>query len=446
MAETRKSFGDDVRAAEKPSSFAKRCFAPLLRLKTLFSLKHRAAPLFSADALASLYSVGARDDGDVSLGFLLRQSAHSIERGRALIAARGAELSRLIAAQTASEASLAAWAARLLIALFWAFAGVVLVREASAGSPVRGLAAADAAMLARVFVAVGVLGAAAAFVGGFLARAAAKNAGAGGDLGAEAGRIARDFGETVAEIRARIGSESGGAAAGEFSRLHLVALEAASFFEAIGFLAEADEARAAEKFRAFLAGCSAPSSSGVPGLLLLALGAAIGVGAAGGAPSFGAASGLPLWAVLALPGLAFLYAGMGVLFSAAGASASGTAAAQAREEMLTALRRSYVAAGAPKANALFSEVEAALADFRARIGADGRAHSGRAGDSNVDDPAWRKPAEGPRVVPRAFEALPPLFRADAQAPPAKIFSARGRRNAEPKQTASAPDAPPWLND
>lgn len=449
MAETGKSFGADVRTAEAtaPSSLETRRFSLLFRMRDFFSSKCRPssnATPFDADALASLYSVGAGDRSEISFGFLLRQSAHAIERGRALIDARGIEIARVVAARASSEAMLAAWGARLFIALFWVFVGVVLAREAASGLSVRGLDAASAAMLARVFVAAGALGAVAAFVGGFLVRASEKSAGADQGFGAEAGRIAREFGEAVAQLKARI--EDGDREPSDISRLHLVAVEAASFLDGISFLAEPDDARAGEKFAAFLARHAPQAGSGGAALILLALGALIGaVAAAGGFPRLGA-SGLPLWAVAALPGLALFYAGLGALFAGAGASAAGSATARARREILARLREAYASAGAPKADELISGIEAAIARATQSPGH----RQDHAADSNAAEFAWTRPAEPPRFVAQSFQSAPPVFRAEKQAPPEQkfwknFFGGRGR-NAAPKQPASAPDAPPWLKD
>lgn len=349
MAETRKSFGDDVRAPETASLATARTRKPIFAI-SLFSRKpNGASPRLNREALAALYSHHRHDDGEVSFAFLLRQSIHALERARDLVDARGAELARDASSRSASDAMLAAWAARLFIALFWVFVGVILMREASSGLPVRGLYAASAAMLARVFVALGVLGAVAAFVGGYLVRAGEKSFRGETGFGAEAGRIAHEIGENVAAIRDRIGDD--GASAADVSRLHFAGVEAAAFFDSVSFLAEADHGRAEEKFSVFLnAHAPAPPAGG--GAVLILLGVLIGaVAVAGGWPRLGVA-GLPIWAVLALPGLALLYALLGAAFAAAGAASAGAASAgsapaKARHEILHSLRTAYVEAGAP---------------------------------------------------------------------------------------------------
>lgn len=415
MAGERQSFGDDIRAPD--------C---------------AAAPQLS-------YSIGAASDGEVSFGFLLRQSAHAIDRGHTLIAARGDTLARTAAAKGAVEAALASHAARLLIALFWVFIGVVLAREALAGSPVRGLSAESAALLARIFVAIGVLGAVAAFVGGFLTRSAARTAPSlEPNFGSEAGGIVRDFGDAVAALKSRIEGDGSDAAADDISRLHLVALEAASFLEGISFLTEPDHARAETEFRAFLSRRPAPPGSGPSPFFLLALGALTGAGAVfGGAPLN---SGLPLWAIAALPGLAVLYAGMGFLFAAAGSSATASAAARARHDLLTDMRRAYVAAGPPRAGDLIAGVEAALSRFRRRIADEDRSRADHSAASDPSEFAWRRPPEAPRFVAQTFEAAPPVFRPDRQGGLRKNFFGGRSRNADPKQSPSAPDAPPSLKE
>lgn len=461
----KRPFGDDVRAAKAAaltsgrrgatSASGKRGLSLIGGLAAMFARKSgppSAPSPFTDAALTSLYSVGASSDRSVSLGFLLRQSAHAIDRGRSLIAARGDELALMVAARASGDAVLAAHAARLVMALFWVFIGVVLTREASMGLAVRGLDAGSAAMLARIFVAVGILGAVAAFVGGFLVKAAAKRGAAKTDanFGAEAGAIARDYGATVEALRARIGDDNRDAAGDDVSRLHLVAVEAAAFFEGISFLTEPDHARAEEKFSAFLAGRPAQAGGG-GGLLLILLGGVIGAGATVGVVTGGAArhleTGLPLWAVVALPGLAVLYAAIGGVFSLVGVSASGPAGAAARHEILTSLRVAYVAAGAPRADQLIDDVEAALRRSHTRITEAPPA----AADLQSDNPwarnsAWTRPAEPPRFVGQTFDAAPPVFRPERQAGLRKNFFGERGRNADPKQTASAPDAPPWLKD
>jgi len=446
MGETRQSFGDDVRPPDKAEGAAPRRRFSLDHVFSRRAVRENPAPPFGAGALASLYAVGAASDRDVSFGFLLRQSAQAIERGRALIDARGAEIARVVATRGLSEASLAAWGARLFIALFWVFIGVVLTREAGFGLPVRGLDAASAAMLARVFVAAGFVGAVAAFVGGFLVRAGEKSVSADVAFGAEAGAIARDFGETIAALKARLAEGDG--SAGDLSRLHLAAVEATAFLDGISFLAEPDHQRAEDEFQKFLKSRAPAAGAGGVLFLLLISGAVIGaVAASGGLPRLGFA-GLPLWAVTALPGLSFLYAGLGAVFSAAGAASAGGASARARHDILIRLRRAYVEAGAPRADDLIRDAESAIAHFDRRGG--DAPQSSHASPSGAEDFAWRRPAEAPRFVAQSFEAAPPVFRAETQAPPVqknwKNFFAGRRRNADPKQTASAPEAASWLKD
>jgi hypothetical protein len=447
MAETRKSFGDDVRAPETAKPAASRARKPLFAF-SLFSRKQNvSSPRLNREALAALYSHHRCDDGgEVSFAFLLRQCVHALERARDLVAACGAELARAASARGASDAMLAAWAARLFIALFWVFVGVILAREASGGFPVRGLEAASAAMLARIFVALGVLGAVAAFVGGYLVRAGESSFRGKTGFGAEAGAIAREIGENVAAIRDRIGDD--GPSAADMSRLHFAGVEAAAFFDSVSFLAEADHARATEKFSAFL-DRHAPAPPAGGGAVLLLAGIVIGavaiiLAAAGGWPRFGAAA-LPLWAILALPGLAFLYATLGAVFAAAGAASAGSAPATARQEILHGLRTAYVEAGAPRADDLIAEIERALSPAQRPQSRHDRSEPAPA-DSNAGEVAWSRPPEGPRFVPQRFEAAPPIFRPETQASLRKNFFASRERNAEPKQSPGAPDAPPWLKD
>jgi hypothetical protein len=137
---------------------------------------------------------------------------------------------------------------------------------------------------------------------------------------------------------------------------------------------------------------------------------------------------------------------MGVLFSTAGASAAGSAAARARHDILTDLRRAYVASGAPRADDLIAEVEAALSRFRHRIADGDRPGTGNAASHAPAEFAWRTPPEAPRFVAQTFEAAPPVFRPDRQEGLRKNFFGRQIKNAAPKQSPGAPDAPPRLKD
>lgn len=459
MGETGKSFGADVRAAEETASFETRGFAALLRMRVPFFSKRGAAspvPLFNAGALSSLYSIGAGGKSDVSLGFLLRQSAAAIGRGRALLAERAQALSLAILEKSGAETALYAQGARVAIALFWLFLAVILTREAATANGalfVRGLDPQSAAGLARVFIALSALGFVAAFVGGFLVRARSGEAGVRREaaaLGADAGRIAHDFGESLDTLRQRMDAhgEHPGGAIEDLSRMHLVAIEATAFFEEIQFLADPDAGDAASKFRGFLrrhAPAGGPSSPAYPPLLVgAALGLVFGFALwAGPASTLAPAGGLPLWAIAATLGLAFLYAVMGRLFFGLAGPAAASLVEGARAEALAATRAAFLAEDAPRLDDLIRRTEDALAVFGARIDA-GRSAAELAADTG--EPHWRRPPEGPRFVSQAFQSAPPVFRPDAQAPAEKIFSAPGRRNAAPKQTASAPDALPWLKD
>lgn len=449
MAGTKRSFGEDVRAGEPAAT------EPHGRRGLLHFLTHRSKagdrPQVDLSAPLAAYSSFADDDRDLSLGYLLRQSAHAIDRGNALIAARGAELARAVEAKGRVDVALATQGARLALALFWVFVGVILAREAALSpvGDVRGLLPDAAARLARVFVAIGVLGAVAAFVGAFLARAAAAGVAPGdGNLGAEAGAIAREFHAAIAALRARLGGDSAGAAAVDLSRLHFTALEAATFFQRIDFLTEPDHARAAEAFRCYLGERqTAAGGAALPAFILLVVGAAAGAGVfLIAAPGF-VLPALPFWVLAASIGLGLLYAAMGLVFALAGGPAGGGAGAKARDEVLSQLRKAYVASGAPRADDIIGEAEAALAAFTARIGEARRNHSpDQKFDQPEEDFAWRRAPEGPRFVDQTFMAAPPVFRAGTQANfPKNFFTGRGR-NAAPKQSPDPQETPPWLKE
>lgn len=465
MDDQSRSFGNDLRAPE-PVTTVSRGGVSLWRILTGRKRRGGAGadgfssrPFLKDHELARLFSVGGAE-GDVSLAFLLRQSAHAIDRARALIAARGDAIARHLAASGAAEARMAAAAARLTIAILWLFIGAVLAREAGvvagigAGIGARGLDPAQASALARIFVAVGVLGAVAAFVGGFIARAASAPRATSG-FGTEAGALARHFAGAVAET---------GDDAQAVTRLHCLAVEATSFFEGIDFLTEPDHARAEARFARFLEG-RATGESGAAAVLFFALalvstGAVIGALATSGAPA-GAipAFAFPAWVVIVLPGLALLYAAMGAIFAAAGAGAAGALAARARHETLVALRKAYVEAGAPRADDVIAAIETALSRAGAAPNSGFGARAARIDTpppDRIDGPAdathsdadfaWRRPPAAPRFVARSFEAAPPVFRPEKQAHLRKNIFGSTRRNADPKQPASAPDAPPWLKD
>lgn len=433
MERPKTSFGSDVRAAETSPAPVRRS----LSFGALWPRRARPAAFLKEEELKSLFTVGGARGEDVSIGFLLRQSAAAIERGRALIDARGADIAAVVASRGVADAALAAWAARLMIALFWVFVGVVLAREAGIGAA-RGLDQANAAALARIFVAAGIIGAAAAFVGGSLVRAAERSTAASGAFGREAGLIARNFAESVDDIRAQLAEGESGAV----SRLHCVALEAASFFDGIAFLSEPDHGRAEARFAEFLSR-QGPAGAGGGALLLAAFVVALlfyTVASMAGLPVFDF-GGLPLWTIIALPGLALLYVVVGPVFLAAGAGAAGANAARARHEALVALRTAYVEAGAPRVDDLLQTIEQALSSGRP---SSSPSHHHAAESEN--EPAWRRGAEPPRFVAKSFDAAPPVFRTERQANfSGKFFGSRGG-NAAPKQSASAPDAPPWLKD
>ena len=387
------------------------------------------------------FAAAGGNESALSLGFLLRQSANSIGRGRRLLSERGRALAAAIDAQGREDAVLLAQAARLAIALFWLFIAVILAREVAAagGAPVRGLAAGDAQMAARVFFALAALGVVAAFVGGFLARGLSGGAmrEAADALGAASGRSARDYGETLDALRAQLERQARrpGDALDDLARMHLVALEASAFFSEIQFLAETDGDDAVAKFRGFLRErAPAPPGSGAGGLLLFALGAAFGVGLAAAlreGAAAGLSSGLPLWVLAASLGFALLYFAVGPLFRAA-AGAADDLALRARAAALDRVRAAFAAENAPRLDDLVRRTEDAIAILKARLGDDARRE---AAEQAGAEPAWRRPPEPPQFVAAAFDPAPPTFHAGQP---------RARNNAGPKQPPAGLGAPPWM--
>lgn len=108
----------------------------------------------------------------------------------------------------------------------------------------------------------------------------------------------------------------------------------------------------------------------------------------------------------------------------------------------TGLRRAYVEAGGLGADELISDIEAAIGR---RAGAPRHQADHGGADKAAAEFAWRTAPEAPRFVAQSFEAAPPVFRAGTQAPSRKNFFGGGGKNADPKQSPGAPDAPPWLN-
>jgi hypothetical protein len=415
--------------------------------------------LLSDELLAGTAASGAAGlTDDVSLGFLLRQSANAISRSRAMVVDRGAAISRIIAAAAQGDARLAAQAARLLIALFWVFLAVMLAKETAGGGATRGLAATDAASLSRIFAALGVLGVASAMVGGLLVKARARSAEetarrAATDFGAEIGAVARGFSEAVARLSARIG-DSGAASAGDIARLHLIAAEAAAFLGEVDFAAEPDHQHAAEKFGSFLKSAERRAErSGAPAIMFVLVGALIGAALlslatspppplASASDGFGLTRDLPLWALSASLGFAILYSLAGALFSAASAGEAG-AVSPTLDAAISDLRKAFAESGAPKLDGLAASVEAAIGSFVARQEHD----SGRLSVDRLEaGPPWRRPSEPPRFEPQTFVAAPPLFRVDAQGGGEKIFPRKVSRNAAPKQSSKALETPSRLND
>ncbi len=414
MAPVENSFGKDVRPAMTPAP------ADRLRAISIFNWRggRRARAALDDKALISRFAAG-EDSDDVSLSFLLRQSAAAVARMNAEIAARGGDIAAAVAAKASAEAGLAASAARLIIALFWVFVGVVLAREAGFG-PTRGLDSASAADLARIFFAAGVVGAVAAFVGGSLIRGREVALSGSAAFGREAGATARSFGEAVGDLEGRLGA-SGSAL--DVSRMHCLALEAASFFERINFLSEPDHARAEAHFSRFLQTQAQPTGFGAAGAFALAAGLVVLAGLASGR---GLGAGLPLWALIALPGLALLYVATGAIFAAASASAIGASAARARHETLHAMRTAYAETGAPPADTLMAAIERALSAPRLAASVAASA-AGYSEAEPVAGSVWKTPAEGPRFVAQSFESAPPIFRPGRQEPTGKNFFGTRRR-------------------
>jgi hypothetical protein len=373
----------------------------------------RAEPTFS----------GAAGSAHFSLGFLLRQSAHAIEQEREALIRRGLSLARAVDRRRGGELTLIAHFVRLLIGLFWLYLALRLDREAlsalAAGSALAGdLPVALAQALARLFLALGAIGVAAAFVGAWIVigagqgdNVALRRLAAG--LGGEAAAIAKRFDEDLDRLRREMDDHARPAdAVDDLSRMHLVALESAVFFSEIRFLTEPDRGAAARQFEAFLARFRArPAASFLAALMVFTVGAMWGFIfgfirglslAPGVEPPIPEPSGIPDWAILASLGLALLYALAGRLVELFRAPLTMSAVWRAREEALDALRAAFVAGAGPRIEDVIRRIEDALAVYRARLPAESAAHAAL--------------PERPRFVEPAFAGAPPAFRVDAQAP------------------------------
>lgn len=484
MAVTRRAFGEDVRAAEDAAPPRRR------GLFGLFAAPQKGPARGSAridpeTPLASLFTVGARSDhsaadegdgpGHFSLNFSLRQSAHDIQKGRALLAGRARALAAAIEQRRGGELTLIAHFCRLLIGLFWLYLGLRLDREALAATAlslggVWGMPIETAVAVSRLFLALAAFGVLAAFMGGWLVMGAGhadnqalrrKSAA----LGAEAAGIARAFDEGLGRLRRQMDERLRRPedAVEDLSRMHLVALEAALFFQEIAFLAEERRADAAAHFRDYLKRHAGGAGAG--GFLALFLpfliggmwgyifgfirGVSLAPGAALPVPE---PSGLPSWAIVASIGLALVYALIGRFFDFFRAPLTVVAAARARDEALDSLRAAFVAGDAPRIGEVIRRIEDAFAVYKARLsgsaaGAGAQTAPQAAADSQGGEPEWRKIAEPPRFEAQSFHAAPPSFRADAPAKDGRrnlMFG--GARNAAPKQSARGREKPPWLND
>jgi hypothetical protein len=486
----RRSFGDDVRTPERAAA-PKRSFADkiLMRVSRFAPAGLAPAPTpapvldrpqFDLSApLSSLFSSRESEIGSegFSLSFLLRESANAIERGKYMLGDRAREVSSAIAGRRDGELMLVTQGFRLLIALLWLFLGMTLDRQALAAAAagaqsVSGMPLGDAQIIARIFLVIGGIGAIAAFLGGFLVNLTGKASNLGvrraaANLGAEAADLAKRFDAALDSLRVQMDRRGDRADAVEdLSRMHVTALEAASFFQGVQFLTDPDRGNAAAKFRAYLRDhASFGGSGGASPVIALLLGVVVGLALGYGAwaPPAAPVPDAPIVVspLFAYPSVTIAALGGAVLFVAAGGllgafagPVTASAGESARDEALDAVRGAFVAGNAPRIEDVIRRIEDALAVYKARLGGGGTsAHHGAGGADKAaldDTPSWRRPPEGPRFVAPSFDAAPKAFLADA--PKTTKGSAGGflvrkpRSEAAPKQGFGGPETPPWLKD
>lgn len=481
---TGRSFGDDLRSPETAPapkrSFAHRLFDRAARvLPAQAAAPEAARPQFDLSApLTSLFSHRdeAEPDSEFSLSFLLRQSANAIERGKYLLGDRARAVSAAISDRRDGELMLLTQGFRLLIALAWLFIGLALDRQALTAialgaTSVSGMPVGDAQVVARIFLVIGAIGAVAAFLGGFLVNLTGKASNIGvrrsaADLGAEAAELAKRFDAALDTLRAQMDRRGDRADAVEdLSRMHVTALEAASFFQGVQFLTDPDRSDASAKFRAYLRDHAYyGGAAGASPILALLIGAVVGlcVGYGVWAPPAAPVPDAPVaasalftypWVTMAALGGALLFVVAGGFLGAFAGPVTASAGESARDEALDAVRGAFIAGNAPRIEDVIRRIEDALAVYKARLGGGGTSahHAGDGAVGSLDEtPAWRRPPEGPRFVAPSFDATPKAFLADAQrspkAPSAGFFTRKGARDAAPKQGSDGLETPPWLKD
>jgi len=413
------------------------------------------------------FSATAADDsrpGGAALDAMLEDSAASIDRRAATLAATANRLNARLAERAAGEVTLHAQGFRILVGFFWfGLAAWLYVSALNAqaagdgvlsGALVDGMAVDDAYVLMRAFaivaaagiaVAIGIAGLTYGFGRGDDRKARA----AGEALGAAIADDAHDFNSSLTELRAQMDRHAAaGDAVVDLSRAHMTALEACAYFRRLPFLTATDPDRAARQFGEFL---QRPASGF--SLFDLALGALLGflLGAAyifmAYVPSPEPAQpATPLaimqypWAALSLllGGGAYAFAGVG--FALIGNLIAADAVGKARAEALDGLNSAFTAREAPRPADVVRRINDAVDVFRARVAGarhvpktatgamtapenaprtpserEANHRFGAADGPDPDSPPWRRRDSSVKFVETGFQAAPAQWRADPQA-------------------------------
>lgn len=330
----------------------------------------------------------------------------------------------------------------LLTAIWLFFSGTgLLTGNASALSA--GMPAEHAAILARTFFNIGLLGLiapGAIWIFGFIAEAT--NNGPKNKVDLEARKlgvfianIANGFDEDLDEKRKQMDihiHNNPEDAIGDLCGAHLTALEASAFFKRIPFLFGSDDQEAREYFENLLDPGDSSTSSWFEGFVLgTLLGIIIAVMALGPKPEIPVVSALPDIAQYPMAANLLLFGGLiyafaGIVLSLAGDKMRAFAALSAREHALQALQNAFANQKAPRQMDIVRRVEDARDVFRARVRglrpdsahADhqgpGGAHFGE-DKADSETPSWRKRDSSAQFVESGFQSAPQTWRADAYA-------------------------------
>lgn len=441
----------------------------------------RAAP---NDALTLFASHGASAGDDKRLINVLVDSAdETTRRLDELRIASNSIGAALLRRREADVLEIAQWF-RVVISFLWGGAAAfvlwphLVAKFNDTLAPLSAVPKDDAWALARMFGVLFLLGVLAAYLPLILAIMRGRFSPRGViDRSQEYGRrlagMLRGLDDRLRAHRAALGDshKSNAEVATEVARAHVTAQSAILLFHELGFIVDEESAgrpvpfdAALKRYRGYLSRSSAPAENtlyqeylsglargGLAGLAFGAAFGAVGVLIAMGIPLeiplveiFGGIEDYP--AALAL----LIFGGLSYFFLAEPlaeivAELGYAATRQERiAESLRAIRSTITGDQAPRARDIAQRVEDLAEIFRSRL-SGGSTSAHHQAEERTDLP-WRQAPEAPRFALQSFDAAPPIFRVDRQAPgEKKMFSGR-RRNAAPKQSAKAPEAPPWLKD